>query len=136
MSGIWRHGLKARWVALGPALLMTPAIAQVNFSLNFGQPGYYGRVEVGDDSPRPVLLYQQPVIIERSRNDVGQPVYVNVPPLQARNWSGYCSGYRLCNRPVYFVNNNWYEQSYVPAYRKYKGKNYYHGNKHYKNKDD
>lgn len=132
-----RNMMNIRWLAAWPVLLTAPAVAQVNFSLNFGQPGYYGRVEMSDNYPRPVL-YQQPVIIERSPAYAygAQPVYVNVPPGQARNWSGYCSSYGLCNRPVYFVDNNWYERSYVPAYRKYKGKKHDYGNKPYKHHDD
>jgi hypothetical protein len=37
-----------------------PALAQ-NVSVSVGQPGFYGRVDIGDFAPRPVLYAPQPV---------------------------------------------------------------------------
>ena len=40
----------------------TAAVAQV--SVTIGQPGFYGRIDIGD-YPAPQLIYAQPVIVQR-----------------------------------------------------------------------
>ena len=89
--------------------------ADVGVSVNVGQPGFYGRIDVGDYPP-PQLIYQQPRIINRVEVD-RPPVYLNVPPRHARYWHRYCGAYNACDEPVYFVRNRWYEREYVPRYR-------------------
>jgi hypothetical protein len=98
--------------------LMGPAQAQVGLSLQLGQPGFYGQLNLGDYYPPPQLLYPQPVIIERDGRYLGQPVYLRVPPGHAKNWDKHCARYGACGRPVYFVSDDWYENIYVPRYRK------------------
>ena len=44
------------------------------------------------------------------------PVYLYVPPYQARHWRRYCHHYGVCGQPVYFVQQRWYEQVYAPRY--------------------
>jgi hypothetical protein len=58
------------------------------------------------------------VIIERDGRYLGQPVYLRVPPGHAKNWAKHCARYGACGRPVYFVSDDWYENIYVPRYRK------------------
>lgn len=66
-------------------------------------PGVYGRIEIGN-APPPPLLYTQPVIIQRAPVYVQQqPMYLHVPPGHAKKWSKHCARYNACNRPVYFV---------------------------------
>lgn len=66
-------------------------------------PGVYGRVEIGN-APPPPLMYVQPVIIQRAPVYVEQPpLYLHVPPGHAKKWSRHCARYNACNRPVYFV---------------------------------
>lgn len=66
-------------------------------------PGVYGRIEIGN-APPPPLLYTQPVIIQRAPVYVQQqPLYLHVPPGHAKKWSKHCARYNACNRPVYFV---------------------------------
>jgi hypothetical protein len=66
-------------------------------------PGVYGRIDIGD-APPPPLLYTQPVIIQRAPVYVQQqPLYLHVPPGHAKKWSKHCARYNACNRPVYFV---------------------------------
>lgn len=66
-------------------------------------PGVYGRIEIGN-APPPPLLYVQPVIIQRAPVLVEQqPLYLHVPPGHAKKWSKHCARYNACNRPVYFV---------------------------------
>lgn len=87
------------------------------------RPGVYGRVEIGN-APPPPLVYAQPVVIVRERHPVPvQPVYVHVPPGHAKKWSKHCHKYNACNRPVYFVKSKEYE----PGYRHNKGKGYAKG---------
>lgn len=66
-------------------------------------PGVYGRIEIGN-APPPPLVYMQPVIIQRAPVLVQQPpLYLHVPPGHAKKWSKHCASYNACGRPVYFV---------------------------------
>lgn len=66
-------------------------------------PGVYGRINIGNAPPPPVL-YAQPVIIHRPAVMVQRaPIYLYVPPGHAKNWGKHCSRYNACNQPVYFV---------------------------------
>lgn len=103
---------------LAAALLAaaTGAQAQVNVSINIGQPDFYGRIDVAD-YPAPPLLYAQPVIVQRPVHYVGRPIYLRVPPGHAKNWSRHCRAYNACNQEVYFVQDSWYKNHYAPRYR-------------------
>lgn len=106
-------------LALLTAMLFSAAVpaADVGISLSIGQPGFYGRLDIGD-YPRPSLMYTRPVIIQRApRGTVFEPIYLHVPPGQAKNWKRYCGRYDACGRPVYFVQDRWYNDVYVPRYR-------------------
>lgn len=92
--------------------------ADVAVSVNVGQPGFYGRIDIGN-APPPVLIYPQPVVIQKVY--VAQPpppLYLRVPPGHAQKWSKHCQKYDACGRPVYFVKDDWYNNVYVPHYRK------------------
>uniref|UniRef100_Q47EA3 Uncharacterized protein n=1 Tax=Dechloromonas aromatica (strain RCB) TaxID=159087 RepID=Q47EA3_DECAR len=89
--------------------------ADVGVSVSVGQPGFYGRLDIGD-YPQPQLLYQQPRMIERVPEG-RPPVYMRVPPGHARNWRRHCSAYNACDERVYFVRDGWYNNQYVPRYR-------------------
>lgn len=66
-------------------------------------PGVYGRIDIGN-APPPPLIYTQPVIIQRAPQRVLQePLYLHVPPGHAKKWSKHCAKYNACNQPVYFV---------------------------------
>lgn len=108
-------------------------------------PGVYGRIEIGN-APPPPLLYAQPVIIQRAPVYVQQqPLYLHVPPGHAKKWSKHCARYNACNRQVYFVKvqgDDGYERRHVrDGYRHYENdddgqRGNGHGNKHKdKNKD-
>lgn len=92
-----------------------PAMAQTNVSISVGQPGFYGRIDVGDFA-QPQLVYAQPVVIERTRY-VGAPVYLRVPPGHRKNWNKHCRAYNACGQQVYFVRDDWYANTYAPRYR-------------------
>ena len=91
--------------------------ADVGVSVSVGQPGSYGRIDIGN-APRPVLIYPQPVVIQKVY--VAQPpppLYLHVPPGHAQKWSKHCHKYDACSRPVYFVKDDWYNNVYVPHYQ-------------------
>ena len=107
-----------RSLFLGAAMLAAavPALAQTNVSINIGQPGFYGRIDIGDFG-RPAVYVQQPVIVREVRNVRAQPVYLRVPPGHRKNWSRHCGRYDACGRPVMFVRDDWYTNTYAPRYR-------------------
>ena len=106
--------------AIAAATIATPALAaDVGVSVSVGQPGFYGRLDIGD-FPAPRLIYPQPVIIAPV-GPVGPPIYMHVPPGHAKNWNKYCGGYNACGQQVYFVHGDWYEREYVPRYQKKHG---------------
>ena len=101
---------------LAAAALAAPAFGQVSVSV--GQPGFYGRIDVGT-LPSPRVMYAQPIVITPAPiGVVQQPIYLRVPPGHARHWSKYCARYNACGVPVYFVQDNWYRDVYVPYYRR------------------
>ena len=91
--------------------------AEVGVSVSIGQPGFYGHVDIGGYPP-PQLIYRQPVLVERVPV-ARPPIYLNVPPGQAKHWRRYCGAYGACGERVYFVRNSWYEREYVPRYQEY-----------------
>ncbi|AKU21506.1 hypothetical protein [Massilia sp. NR 4-1] len=92
------------------------AAADVGVSINIGQPGFYGRIDIGNMPPPPVL-YAQPVIIQRPVRVIREPLYLRVPPGHAKHWSKHCGRYNACGRQVYFVRDDWYLNDYAPRYR-------------------
>lgn len=102
--------------AVAAATLAAPVYAaDIGLSLTVGQPGYYGRLDIGDYPP-PQVIYRQPRIIERVSFD-RPPIYLRVPPGHARNWRKHCRKYDACGEQVYFVQDNWYAREYVPRYQ-------------------
>lgn len=103
------------------ALAMPALAADVGVSVTVGQPGFYGHIEIGD-APRPAVVYAQPVVIQpMPRGVVYQPIYLHVPPGHSKNWGKYCGQYNACGRPVYFVQDGWYNDVYVPHHRQKHG---------------
>lgn len=105
---------------LGAALatLVGSALAaDVGVSVNIGQPGFYGRIDIGN-VPQPRLIYAQPMIIQQAPMGYArQPIYLRVPPGHEKHWDKNCHKYNACGQPVYFVQDSWYRNEYVPAYR-------------------
>lgn len=99
--------------AVFAAALSAPASAQVSVSI--GQPGFYGHIDIGGFPP-PLLIHPEPLVIHPGRM-AQSPIYLRVPPRHAKHWHRYCDRYRACGRPVYFVQDDWYQHEYAPRYR-------------------
>ena len=115
--------MKRFLIAAALTLAASSALAtDVGVSITMGQPGYYGRIDIGSFPP-PRLVYPEPVIIQPVPvGVVRRPVYMHVPPGHAKNWGKHCRKYNACGQPVYFVQDRWYSDTYVPAYAQRHGK--------------
>ena len=103
--------------AIAAATVTTPALAtDVGVSVSIGQPGFYGRLDIGG-YPQPQVIYRQPIAIQRVPAH-RPPIYLRVPPGHAKHWSKHCREYNACGERVYFVQDNWYNREYVPRYQK------------------
>lgn len=82
----------------------------VGVSVQIGQPGFYGRIDIGNTAPPPVVL-REPVWVQRRPVHV-EPVYMRIPPGHQKHWSKHCARYNACGVPVYFVREEWYQDRY------------------------
>lgn len=98
---------RALGLALATSLVGMSAQAgstNVGVSVAVSQPGFYGRVEIGDQPP--AVIYPQPVIIQQTPVAIQQrPIYLRVPPGHSKDWAHNCYRYRACGQPVYFVRD-------------------------------
>ena len=58
--------------------------ADVGVSVSIGQPGFYGRINIGNFY-EPVVIYPQPILV-RSVYVVPQPIYRHVPAGHVKHW--------------------------------------------------
>ncbi|RFC36530.1 MAG: hypothetical protein DID90_2727553737 [Candidatus Nitrotoga sp. LAW] len=100
------------------ATIAVPALASdVGVSVSIGQPGFYGRIDIGN-YPQPQLIYPAPVMVQPMPMGMApQPIYLRAPPGHRKNWRKHCRKYGACGQPVYFVQDSWYNNVYVPGYR-------------------
>lgn len=102
--------------AIFAATLATPALAtDVGVSISIGQPGFYGRLDLGD-FPAPQVIDPLPIIIERGVPE-RPPIYLRVPAKHIKKWKKYCRKYNACGERVIFVQDEWYHREYVPRYQ-------------------
>ncbi len=88
------------------AMISLSRFAVGGVSVNVGEPGFYGRIDIGK-SPEPKVIYTKPVIIEEVPSvAVPAPIYLRVPPGHAKHWYKHCHEYDACGRPVYFVRDD------------------------------
>ena len=113
-----------RLLGIGIGILVAASTAALAndaaVSITVGQPGFYGRIDIGDYPP-PQLIFPEAVIIEPV-GVVRMPVYLRVPPGHAKHWTKHCHRYDACNQRVYFVQDDWYEHTYMPDYHRRHGK--------------
>lgn len=103
------------------ALSSTALATDVGVSITVGQPGFYGRINIGD-YPQPAVIYAEPLIVSRPARYVDSaPVYLRVPPGHAKHWAKHCREYNACGQRVYFVQDGWYTNEYAPRYREQHG---------------
>lgn len=102
-------------VAAAAAISVPAFAADIGISVTIGEPGFYGRVDIGGYPP-PEVIYPEPIIIERVPV-YRPPIYLRVPPGHAKHWRKHCHEYNACGERVYFVRDEWYEREYVPVYR-------------------
>lgn len=98
--------------------------ADVGVSISVGQPGFYGRIDIGN-APPPEYVNPQPIIIQPApRGIYAQPIYLRVPPGHRKHWRKHCAKYNACGQPVYFVKDRWYTDVYAPHYNKHHDERY------------
>lgn len=107
--------MKKLLIAASLLAISLSATAQ-NVSISVGQPGFYGRLDIGNMAPPPVI-YAEPVIVHRPVRVIEEPLYLRVPPGHAKKWSKHCGAYNACGRRVFFVRDDWYVNDYAPRYR-------------------
>jgi hypothetical protein len=101
-------------LALVAVFAASAASAQtsVGVSVSVNQPGVYGRIDIGNMPPPPVV-YAKPIIYAPPRVRVVQePMYLYVPPGHQKNWGKHCKRYNACGQPVYFVRESWVRERY------------------------
>jgi len=132
--------MKKRILTLAATLLAASAHAtDVGVSVQIGQPGFYGRIDIGNTAPPPVVV-AQPVWVQRRPVHV-EPVYMRIPPGHQKHWDKHCAKYNACGVPVYFVREDWYQERYErhehgdPGHGKDKGHGKDHGKGHGRGKD-
>jgi hypothetical protein len=110
------------FIIMAIAFAVSAEAADVGVSISVGQPGFYGHIDIGN-FPKPQLIYPKPVVIVPAPMGVAppSPVYIHVPPGQEKRWKRNCHKYNACDRPVYFVHDQWYNNVYVPEYQKRHG---------------
>ena len=99
-------------------LACVPAMAaDVAVSVAIGEPGFYGRIDIGT-FPQPRVIISTPVVIQAIPVGVVRgPLYLRVPPGHEKKWAKHCAEYNACGSPVYFVEDGWYNTVYAPAYK-------------------
>lgn len=108
--------MKTSFIAALLAFAMTPLFAaDIGVSVSIGQPGFYGRIDIGDYPP-PQLIYHQPLYVQPFAVERA-PIYLRVPPGHAKNWRKHCHRYDACGERVYFVQDSWYQREFVPRYQ-------------------
>lgn len=102
-------------------LLGSAFAADVGVSVSIGQPGFYGRIDIGN-APQPQLIYSVPMIVQQGPVVmVRQPIYLRVRPGHEKHWEKNCHRYNACGQPVYFVQDNWYRNEYSARNRNDQG---------------
>lgn len=82
----------------------------VGISLSVAQPGVYGRIEIGPHE-MPRVVYPQTVVVQPAAVSY-RPLYVYAPDVHVRHWHQHCHRYGACDRPVYFVRDDWVRDQY------------------------
>ena len=94
--------------------------ADVGVSISIGDPGFFGRIDIGS-APKPEVVSPRPIVVQPGpAYGKQEPLYLRVPPGHQKNWNRHCGQYNACDRPVYFVRDSWYDKVYVPHYQRHR----------------
>jgi len=114
-----RRGLLAATLLIATGAAWADRVA---VSVTIGQPGFYGQINLGAAPPPPVI-YSQPLVVQAAPELVAAPpLYLHVPEGYERHWREHCGEYHACDRRVYFVRHDWYQNVYVPRYQREHGR--------------
>jgi hypothetical protein len=91
---------------------LASAQTNVGISVSVAQPGVYGRIDIGNVAPPPVVYAQPVVIVHQPAVVHQQPLYLYVPPGHQKKWAKHCGQYNACGQPVYFVKESWVQERY------------------------
>ncbi len=106
------------------AACSAPALAQVGVSVNVGEPGFFGSLDIGGYPP-PQTINAQPIIVDRGPDYGAAPLYLHVPVGYEADWRHHCREYNACGRRVFFVRDDWYRNVYAPHYYRTHGREGY-----------
>ncbi|WIT10581.1 hypothetical protein PFX98_16895 [Paucibacter sediminis] len=98
---------------------------EIGFSLSVAQPGVYGRIDIGPQQI-PRVYYPQTVLVQPAAVAY-RPMYIYAPEPHVRHWRDYCRQYGACDRPVYFVRDEWVRENYRHEHRHGRGHGHGHG---------
>ncbi|MEJ6000272.1 hypothetical protein [Paucibacter soli] len=98
---------------------------ELGLSLTLAQPGVYGRIEIGAQQ-MPRVYYPQTVVVQPAQLGY-RPVYIYAPEWQVRHWPRHCHHYGACDRPVYFVRDDWVRENYRQEHRHEHRRGHGHG---------
>ena len=110
------------FVGIGALLAVGRARAATDVGVSIGiqQPGLYGRIEIGNLPPPPVIVPNPVVIVP---GPVARPpMYLYVPPGHQKDWRKHCARYDACGVPVYFVQERWVREHEPERFKKGKHK--------------
>lgn len=100
--------------AIAVLLPVTHAIAaDVGVSVNVGQPGFFGRIDIGNVPPP--VIFAEPMMIAPAPAIMQRPIYLRVPPGHEQHWAKHCGKYNACGQRTYFVQETWYRNEYVSS---------------------
>lgn len=85
-------------------LLAMPAVA-------VAAPENFGVIDIAGHR-HPQFIYAEPR--HGSAAAAGrEPVYLHVPRDHTKQWSQYCSLYKACDRPAFFVSEEWFYGTFL-----------------------
>ena len=90
-------------------------LALTSLADDLPDPGIFGVIDVSKFG-KPPVINRKPVVGDRSKPAAGaKAVYVHVPAGREHRWPTLCKTYAACTVPVYFVTEEWFVGTYLPA---------------------
>ena len=125
------------------ALLLTTSAGatDVAASVSVGGGEFYGRIEIGT-AAKPQVVSPIPVVVHPMATEAERvPIYLRVPPGHVKHWSKHCREYGACGERVFFVEERWYNEVYLPSHQATRERTaehpgHGHGNGHGKGQKD